>query len=121
MKKILMKKHWIIPTAIVLSNFLIIVLGFTTNSGTIGSFARASFTTITDPIIIILGVLIGLFAFNYEIRKIFLILFSGVLISALVFHLITNTSSSMNMLIILNSIIIIASVLFLIIRFFEPR
>jgi hypothetical protein len=121
MKKLLMKKHWIIPTAFISLNFLIVVLGLATNSDSIGSFAGTSLAKITDPTIIVLGVLIGLFAFNFEIRKFFLILFSGVLISVLVFYLITNTSSSMNMLIILNSILLIASVIFLIIRLFELR
>ena len=108
------KKLWVIPAAIISTNVLIIVLGFATNTGAIGSFAGATFAIMTDPLIFISGILIGIFVPNNDIKKFLIIFFGGTLILTFIFHFIINTSSLMTDLIRFNCILIVSSILFLI-------
>ena len=108
------KKLWVIPAAILSANILVIVLGFATNTVVIGSFAGATFAIMTDPLIFISGILIGIFAPNNDIKKFLIIFFVGSLILTFIFHFIINTSSSMTDFIRFNCILIVSSILFLI-------
>jgi hypothetical protein len=109
-----MNKLWAIPAAILSANVFVIVFGFATNTGVIGSFAGATFAIMTDPLIFISGILIGIFAPNNDIKKFLIIFFVGSLILTFIFHFIINTSSFMTDLIRFNCILIVSSILFLI-------
>ena len=115
------KKIWIIPATILSANILVIVLGFATNTGAVGSFAGATFAIMTDPLIFISGILVGIFSPTNDIKKFLIIFFISSLILTFIFHFIINTSSSMTDLIRFNCILIVSSILVLIKRLYAKK
>ena len=87
-----MKSLWIIPSAILGVNVLFILFGLITNSGFVGSFMGGTAAIFTDPLIIIAGILIGIFLPKKDIKMFLLILLIGTGVITVIFHFIINTS-----------------------------
>lgn len=113
-----MKRLWIIPSAILSANVLILIFGIATNSGFIGNLFGGLMAILTDPIIIISGLLVGVIATDKNLKGFLLVFFGGSVVLTFLFHFMINTSSSITDFARLDSILIISSILFLIKRLF---
>jgi len=63
-----MKKLWIIPTVIISLNIIIVIFGFATNSGTIGSWISDTIGLIFDPMILVSSLILGLLSSSKDIK-----------------------------------------------------
>ena len=108
-----MKNLWIIPSAILGANVLFILFGLITNSGFVGSFMGGTAAIFTDPLILVAGILIGIFLPKKDIKMFLLILLIGTGVVTVVFHFIINTSFFMTDIIRFNNILILSSIVFL--------
>ena len=108
-----MKNLWIIPSAILGANVMFILFGLITNWGFVGSFMGGTFAIFTDPLIIIAGILIGIFLPKKDIKVFLLLLFIGSGVITVIFHFIINTSFFMTDFIRFNNILILSSIIFL--------
>ena len=113
-----MKRLWIIPSAILSSNVLILIFGIATNSGFIGSLFGGLMAILTDPIIIISGLLVGVIATDKNLKGFLLVFFGGSVVLTFLFHFMINTTYAITDLVRFDGILIIASVIFLIKRLF---
>jgi len=114
-----MKKIWIIPTAILAANILIMIFGIATNSGVIGAYAGGAAALLTDPLIIISGIIVGISASTRNIKLYLLVFFVGTLILTTILHFVINTSWFLTDILRFNDILIIASIIFLIKNIFD--
>ena len=113
-----MKKIWIIPSAIIAMNALIFIIGIILNLPVVGFLVGGTAAILTDPIIIISGLLIGIFASDKNIKVFLLMFFVGTIILTVIFHFYINTTHPLTDIIRFNSILIISSIIFLIKRLF---
>ena len=114
----MMKRLWIIPSAILIANILILVLGIATNSGFVGTLFGGLMAIMTDPVIIISGLLIGVIASDKNFKIFLLVFFVGAIVLTVLFHFMINTTYAITDLVRFDGILIIASVIFLIKRLF---
>ena len=105
-------------TGILIANILILVLGIATNSGFVGTLFGGLMAIMTDPVIIISGLLIGVIASDKNLKIFLLVFFVGTIVLTVLFHFMINTTYAITDLVRFDGILIIASVIFLIKRLF---
>lgn len=115
-----MKKLWIIPTAIISLNLLILIFGIATNSGKIGIWLGATTALMFDPLIIVSGIILGMVASGKDFKLYLLTTFIGALVLTVVFHFMINTSFLLTDIVRFNDILILSSIVFLI-KYFASK
>jgi len=117
MKKNLQNKFnilWIIPTVIILSNLIIAIYGFATQTGTIGTLVGATAAFMTDPIIMLFSIIIGIFAPKTKLVHWVIIFLIIPVIFVLLMHFVFPTPYFIFDLFRFNSVMIIVSLVYLI-------
>ena len=115
-----MKKLWIIPTAIISSNLLILIFGIAIDSGKIGIWLGATTALMFDPLIIVSGIILGMVASGKDFKLYLLTTFIGALVLTVVFHFMINTSFLLTDIVRFNDILILSSIVFLI-KYFASK
>ena len=115
-----MKKLWIIPTAIISLNLLILIFGIATNSGKIGVWIGATAALMFDPLIIVSGIILGMVASGKDLKLYLLTTFIGALVLTVIFHFMIHTQSSLTDIVRFNDILILSSIVFLI-KYFASK
>ena len=77
---------------ILVSNILFIYVGFVANVGFVGSFAGGLMAIGTDPIIILIGVLLGVLTVFQQSKLSLIYLILGAVLGTIVIHLILGTN-----------------------------
>ena len=114
------KKLWIIPTAIISLNLLILIFGIATNSGKIGGWLGATAALMFDPPIIVSGIILGMVASGKDFKLYLLTTFIGALVLTVIFHFMINTSFLLTDIVRFNDILILSSIVFLI-KYFASK
>ena len=107
---------------ILVSNILFIYVGFVANVGFVGSFAGGLMAIGTDPIIIMIGIILGIMPTVFKLSNISLIyLILGAILSTVVIHFILGTKNFIIDVIRFDALRIISSNTILVASSFSPR
>ena len=107
---------------ILIFNMLFIYVGFVANIGFVGSFVGGLMAIGTDPIIVMIGILLGIMLTVFKQSNFSLIyLILGAVLSTVVIHFILGTTKFIIDLIRFDALLIISSVTILITSFFSPQ
>jgi len=106
---------------ILVSNILFIYVGFVANVGFVGSFAGGLMAIGTDPIIILIGVLLGVLTVFYQSKLSLIYLILGAVLATIVIHFILGTNNFIVDVVRFDALLIISSIIILVFSIFSPR
>jgi hypothetical protein len=106
---------------ILICNVLFIYIGFVANIGFVGSFAGGLMAIGTDPIIIMIGVLLGVLTVFKQLNFSLIYLILGAVLSTVVIHFILGTTKFIVDIIRFDALLIISSITILAASFFSPQ
>ena len=106
---------------ILVSNILFIYVGFVANVGFVGSFAGGLMAIGTDPIIILIGVLLGVLTVFQQSKLSLIYLILGAVLATIVIHFILGTNVFIVDIIRFDALLIISSITILVASIFSPR
>lgn len=106
---------------ILVSNILFIYVGFVANVGFVGSFAGGLMAIGTDPIIILIGVLLGVLTVFHQSKLSLIYLILGAVLATIVIHFILGTNNFIVDVVRFDALLIISSIIILVFSIFSPR
>ena len=106
---------------ILVSNILFIYVGFVANVGFVGSFAGGLMAIGTDPIIILIGVLLGVLTVFQQSKLSLIYLILGAVLATIVIHFILGTNDFIVDIVRFDALLIISSIIILVASIFSSR
>ena len=106
---------------ILVSNILFIYVGFVAKVGFVGSFAGGLMAIGTDPIIILIGVLLGVLTVFQQSKLSLIYLILGAVLATIVIHFILGTNDFIVDIVRFDALLIISSIIILVDSIFSSR
>ena len=107
-------KLWIIPAAIILINLLTAVLGFINQTGVVGTLVGGTAAFMTDPVIIIFSILVGVFASKSNFIQWLLVFVGSSIIFVVIMHIVFKSPFMIIAFCRFDAVMIIASLIYLV-------
>jgi len=106
---------------IIVLNFLFFLIGFTNNIGFVGAFMGGLMAISTDPIIIVMAILIGTVLVNLQSRFSVIFFILAAVVGAIVVHFILGTTKFIVDVVRVDALLIIPALIIIIASFFTPK
>ena len=106
---------------ILVSNLLFFIIGFGNDIGIVGAIAGGLAAIITDPLILIIGILGGLALVIQRIRFPVIALVVGAIVATVIVHLILGTTRLIVDIVRLDAFLLIPSIITIVASFFRPH
>ena len=106
---------------IIVSNILIIGIGFITNLAFIGTFMGGLMAVGTDPIILILGALLGAGLVAKPLKLSVVYLWIGALFLTMLIHIVLGTTRVIVDVVRFDALLIISALIIIVTNIFKPK
>ena len=106
---------------ILVSNLLFFIIGFGNNIGIVGAIAGGLAAILTDPLILVIGILGGLALVFERTRFPVIALVVGAIVATVIVHLILDTTRLIVDVVRLDAFLLIPSIITIVASFFRPK
>ena len=106
---------------ILVSNFLFFVVGILANISFVGTFMGGLMAIGTDPIIILMSIVIGTVLINLQSRFLVIYFILASIVGATIFHFMIGTRMFLVDIVRVNVLLIIPSIIIIVASFFGPK